>query len=213
MLVHLIVARRITHLHTLGWRGILVLQHRLDSFASIDQFRDKPGQDTWFEIRRRYRRDLLLSLLWGQSISNLVWKELSIRTNSVWWDRLDSREVNVVFLDNAGVQRVEVHDKDNLVVKLSLRFEHKATFVLIPVVLVLVLGAFSGAVFRRHICLMSFFRVLLGSNSGLFPPGLVRDDIFELVELMQKDVLIPFCSPTVEGFVPSLRLNNTDYSI
>ena len=60
---------------------------------------------------------------------------------------------------------------------------------------------------------MSFFRVLLGGNSGLFSPGLVRDNIFELVELMQKDVLIPFCPPTVEGFVPSLRLNNTDYSI
>ena len=137
----------------------------------------------------------------------------SIRTNFVWWDRLDSREVNIVFLDNAGVQRVEVHNKDNLVVKLSLRFKHKATFELIPVVLVLVLGALYGAVFRRYICFTTFFRVLLGSNSGLFSPGFVRDDIFELVELVQKDVLIPFCSSTVEGFVPSLRLNNTAYSI
>ena len=128
---------------------------------------------------------------------------------------MDSREVNIVFLNNAGIKRVEVHNKDNLVVELSLRFEHKATFVLIPVVLVLalVLGALSGAVFRRYICLMTFFRVLLGGNSGLFPPGLVRDDIFEFVELVQQNVLIPFCSPTVEGFVPSLRLSNTDHSI
>lgn len=44
------MVRRITYLHSLGRRGILVLQHRLDTLASIDQFRDKPGQDTWFEI-------------------------------------------------------------------------------------------------------------------------------------------------------------------
>ena len=121
---------------------------------------------------------------------------------------MDSREVNIVFLNNAGIKRVEVHNKDNLVVKLSHRFEHKVTFVLRPVVLVLVLvlGALSSAVSRRYICLISFC-LLLGSNSGLFPPGLVRDDIFELV-VMQKDALIPSCSPTVKDFVPSLRLNN-----
>lgn len=126
---------------------------------------------------------------------------------------MDSCEVNIVFLDNAGIQRVEVHNKDKFVVKLSLRFEHKATLVLIPVILVLVLGALSGTVFRLDICLMSFFRVLLGRYSGLFSPGLVRDHIFELVKLMEKNVLVPFCSPTVEGFVPVLHLNNTDYSI
>jgi len=152
-------------------------------------------------------------LLPGKAISIEPYsKKTSIRTNFVWWDRLDGCEVNIIFLNNAGVQRVEVHNKDKFVVKLSLRFEHKATFVLIPIVLVLVLGALSGAIFRRNICFMSF-RVLLGRSSGLFPPGLVRNDIFELVELMQKDVLVPLCSPTVEGFVPSLRLNNTDYSI
>jgi hypothetical protein len=150
-----------------------------------------------------------------RAISVEPWFEkASIRANFVWWDRLDSCKVNIVFLDNAGVQRVEVHNKDNLVVKLSLRFEHKATFVFILLVLVLTLSAFSGAIFKRDICLMHFFRVLLGRNSGLFPPELVRDDIFELVELMQKDVLVSFCSATVEGFVPLLRLNNpTGYGI
>jgi hypothetical protein len=34
------------------------------------------------------------------------------------------------------------------------------------------------------------------------------------MELMQKDVLVPFCSATVEGFVPALRFNNpADYGI
>jgi hypothetical protein len=136
----------------------------------------------------------------------------SIRTNLVWRNRLDGCEVNIVFLNNAGVQRVEVHNKDKFVVQLSLGFEHKATFVLILIIFVLILGALSSAVLRRDICFMSF-RVLLGRNSGLFSPSLVRDDIFEFVELMQKDVLVPFCSPTVEGFVPSLRLNNTDHDI
>ena len=63
MLFHLITARRITYLYTLGQRGILVLQHHLDSLASIEQFRNKPWQDTWFEIRRKYSLDLLLSVL------------------------------------------------------------------------------------------------------------------------------------------------------
>jgi len=106
----------------------------------------------------------------------------SINANLVWWDRLNSCEVNIVFLDNAGIQRVEVHDKDNLVIKLSLRIEHKATFIF--VLLVLVLGALSGAILRRDFRFIRFFRVLLGRNSSLFPPRLVRDDIFEPVELM-----------------------------
>lgn len=113
-------------------------------------------------------------------------RKISIKANLVWRDRLHSCEVNIVFLDNAGIQRVEVHDKDNLVVKLTLRVEHKATFVLVPLVLalVLILDALSGAIFGRDIRFVSFFSVLFGRNSSLFAPCLVRDDIFEPVELM-----------------------------
>ena len=127
---------------------------------------------------------------------------------------MNSCEVDIVFLDNAGIQRVEVHDKDNLVVKLTLRFEHKTTFVLVLLILILVLGALSGTVFERDIGLISFFRVLPGRDRRFFSPCLVWDDIFEPVELMQKDVLVPFCSTTVEGFVPFLRFNNrADYGV
>ena len=108
----------------------------------------------------------------------------SINANLVWRDRLNSCEVNIVFLDNAGIQRVEVHDKDNLVVKLSLRVEYKATFVLVLLLVVLVLAALSDAIFGRNIRIFRIFRILLGRNSSLFPPCLVWDNIFEFVELM-----------------------------
>jgi hypothetical protein len=108
----------------------------------------------------------------------------SIRANLVWRDGLNSCEVNIVLLDNAGVQRVEVHNKDNLVVKLSLRFEHKATFVLVLLVPILALRALPCAIFGHDIRLVPFFCVLLDRSRSLFSPGLVRDDIFEPVELV-----------------------------
>lgn len=46
-------------------------------------------------------------------------------------DSLYGREINVVLLDNARIQRVEIHDQDILVPKATLWLKHQTTFVLV----------------------------------------------------------------------------------
>jgi hypothetical protein len=96
------------------------------------------------------------------------------------------REVNVVLLDDAGVEGIEIHDQDVFVPQPSLGLEHKTTLILVA----LLLGLSS--------LLVLDFRFRL----RLFPPCLVRANVLEPVEFVEKNIFVPLCTTTVQGLVP-----------
>lgn len=99
---------------------------------------------------------------------------------------VDSGEVDIVLLDDTWVQRVEVHDKDILVPKPSLRLEDQASLVLVPLR------------FRHDSCgAVLILGFGLHCSGGLLAPCLIRADVLEAMELVQKNVLVSFGSTSV----------------
>jgi hypothetical protein len=86
--------------------------------------------------------------------------------------RLNSRKINIILLDDARIQRVEVHDKDELVPKATLRLEHQTTLIFVSLALRLLP--------RIHIVVV----LRLDRGLGFLTPLLVRTDILQSVELV-----------------------------
>ena len=89
------------------------------------------------------------------------------QTYLILFDRFDGGEVDVKLLDDTRVQRVEVHDEDELVPQATFGLKHKTTFVLV----LLALGGFSASAFIIVIVL------ILDSGFGFLSPRLVRTDV------------------------------------
>jgi hypothetical protein len=83
-------------------------------------------------------------------------------------------EIDVVLLDNARIQGIEVHDQDILIPQAPPRLEHKATFVLIPL-------AFGG--------FCAFLVVLVGlsleDGCRLLAVGFIGTNVLESMKLVK----------------------------
>ena len=105
-------------------------------------------------------------------------------------NRFDSGKVDIVFLDNTRVQRVEVHDKYVLVPETTLGFEDQTSLVLVPLALVRSRGTVTIFGFRFH------------SDSGFLAPSLVWADVLQAMEFVQENVFVTLRATSVQGFVP-----------
>lgn len=108
------------------------------------------------------------------------------------------RKVDVVLLDDTGVQTVEVHDENELIPKPSFWFEYETT-------LVLVFGLSSASLFAgTRILWIEFLCFSLGSGSSIpFVPAFVWADVLQFVEFMKQDVLVPFRTTAGQGSSPN----------
>jgi hypothetical protein len=88
--------------------------------------------------------------------------------------RYHSGEVDVILLDNARIQRIEVHHEDILVPEPSLRLKDETTLVLVPFTLV-----DSSAIFT----ILIWF--VLDYGDRLLSELLVGANILETMEFMQ----------------------------
>ncbi len=86
---------------------------------------------------------------------------------SVVVNRFSGCEVDVVLLNDAGVQRVEIHDQDELVPKAALRFEDQATLVLVS--------------FRFCVLVFLLYDVVCIRSA----PALIRADVLQTMELVK----------------------------
>jgi hypothetical protein len=103
---------------------------------------------------------------------------------------LDGGKVNIKFLNDTRIKRIEVHDQDELVPEATLGFEHQTTFEFIAFVL-------GG---RSFLCSFGFHFGL-----RLVSPGFIGTHILQTMELVQENVLIALSTTTIERFVPNLR--------
>ena len=78
-----------------------------------------------------------------------------------------SREIDIVLLDDARVQTIEVHDEDVFVPESTFGLKHKTAFVLI----LLAFSGFSASAFVVIVVL------ILDSGFGFLSPRLVRTDV------------------------------------
>ncbi len=106
-------------------------------------------------------------------------------------DRINSSEIDVVLLNDTGIQGIEVHDQDELIPKATLWFEDQTTLVLVS--------------FRFRRFSVPVGVLVLGFLLGfaLLPPRFVGTYVLEPVELVQQDVLITFGASTVQSLVPA----------
>ena len=141
--------------------SVLVFHECLDLPPPIHKRRNEVRQYTLGHIRRRHIRDIVAVLV-GMA--------------------LDSRKVNVVFLNDAGVQRVEVHHQDVLVPESPLRLKDKTAFELFLL----------SAPFFLLRCLLVPHRLLVGAY------------VLFLVELMQQNVLVALCTAAVQCAGPGV---------
>lgn len=88
---------------------------------------------------------------------------------------IHSRKVDIIFLNNAWVERIEIHDEDKLIPKTTLRLKHKTTLVLVPL-------AFRGLLRRVRIIVIS---LQLDGCCCFLAPCLVRADILQAVKFMK----------------------------
>lgn len=102
---------------------------------------------------------------------------------------IDSREADVVLLDDTRVQTVEVHDQNETVIETFLRLEDETTLVLVLLFLVNRLIVVSVV---HHL----FFGFL--QTGGV----LVGADVFVAVEFVKQNVLVAFSTSTTESTCP-----------
>lgn len=94
---------------------------------------------------------------------------------------LEGSEINFILLDDIQIQRVEVYD-DTLVPKTTLRLKHETTLEVVPF-------AFVPDPARRFLVVCH-----------------IRTDALQAVELIQKNVLVPLSSTTIQRLVPEMKL-------
>jgi hypothetical protein len=106
----------------------------------------------------------------------------------------DRSKIDVILLDDTRVQRVEIHDKDVFVEKSALGFKHETTLVFVSL-------AFTRLTATLAVC-VACFRLWFGR---FLPVSLIRTNIFQAMELVQKNVLVPLSTATIQCFVPETK--------
>jgi len=101
----------------------------------------------------------------------------------------DSSEINVVLLDDAGIQRVEVHNKDEFVPEPPLGHKNETSFIFIAF-------AFRGFLASLFIVFLRF------GLTCLFSVGLVGAEILQTMEFVKENVLVPLGTSTIQRLVP-----------
>ena len=106
-------------------------------------------------------------------------------------DLFNSCEVNIVLLNDRGVQRIEVHDQNVFVPQTTFRFENQTTFVLVFLVFA---GDCNGSI--------PLFHLSLHYGGGLLPKGLVRRNILQSVEFVQQNIFVSLSTTSIQSFIP-----------
>lgn len=113
---------------------------------------------------------------------------------------VDGREVDVVLLDDGGVERVEVHDEDVAIPKTlgGLKDESSGELLLGDSDLGQLLAGRLG---------LGLGRLVLGGDLSLLLPrrDLVGADVVVLVEAMEENVLVSLGTVTAERLVPASK--------
>lgn len=110
---------------------------------------------------------------------------------------LHGRKVNIVLLNDTGIERVEIHNQNELVPQATLGFKHQSALVFV---------SFTFAGFRPAALTVGV--IGFGLNFwDFFPKGLVGADVLEFVELMEQNVFVTFRTSTIQGLVPKAIVN------
>lgn len=110
------------------------------------------------------------------------------------FDRFYSGEINVVLLNDARIQRVEIHDENELVPETSVRLEHKTAFIFVSFAFLLAASTDTMLVLFRF-----FF------HGRPFPVCFVWTDIFESVEFVKQDIFVAFSTTPIQCLVPGSK--------
>ena len=114
------------------------------------------------------------------------------RTHLVVVNRLDGGEIDVVFLDDTWVQRIEVHDEDEFVPQTPLWIEDETTLVLVFLALGFLSAAATTTTFGFIVPI-----ILCSCDFRALAPLFVGDDVLEPMELVEKNVLVALCTAPV----------------
>jgi hypothetical protein len=110
-----------------------------------------------------------------------------VETHFVEATSVHSCEVDIVLLNDAGIERIEVHYQDIFIPEPAFGFENQSTLILVALA------------FRRPFHLPRF--VFVGSFAFLLPE-FVGTYILEAMKLVEKNEFISFRSTANEGFTP-----------
>lgn len=139
------------------------------------------------ESPRHSARSSVLRITQGDIVTYFV---LSV------WNSLHRRKVDVVLLDDTGIQRVEIHDQDVFVPQASFRLEDQTTLILISL-------GFGGLVALLES--VGIIRVGFAFHGILLSVRFVRADVLQSMELVKQNVFVPFSASAVEGLIPAKK--------